>query len=235
MKLKFSIFVLLFPCLIYAGNKKKNVEPIVQDSMSIQVADPAFKEPKVNLDSLVLSLKEARAMDSARVIKLADSVKLLQQEILAKQHIIAEREKMLLFDDTCLVVLAYRRTQEPYDESKVMRAISYYDRIFSPSLKKERADVFEALRDYKPAYTEIMDILKRAQGDYDRVGNPFRVEDYRKQYTKELKNSMYYQKYLVKKSVINLPALERLINEALERLSQHSDIKPADFSDLLLM
>lgn len=44
---------------------------------------------------------------------------------------------------------------------------------------------------------------------------------------------MYYQKYLVHKQGINLPALERLVNDALERLSKHSDIKPADFSDLL--
>lgn len=233
MRLRFSICVLIFPCLIYAGNKKKSVEPVVRDSISVEVTDSTVIEPKVNLDSLVLVLREARSIDSVRIVELSDSVKLLQREILAKQNLIAEREKMLLFDDTCLVVLAYRRTQEPYDETKVLRAISYYDKIFSSSLKKERADVFEALRDYKPAYTEITDILRRAQDDYDRVGNPFRVADYQKQYTKELRNSMYYQKYLVHKQGINLPALERLVNDALERLSKHSDIKPADFSDLL--
>ncbi len=232
MRVRLVLFFLFCFCISYAGNKKNKVDNAAVDSV-VSANDTIIQRQSMNTDSILSALQTLVKDDSIQIKVLNDSIKILQTNLSKAQRLIEERERMLLFDDSCLVALAYRRTLEPYDETRVMRALSYYDKIFSPSLKKERADVFDALRDYKPAYLEVMSILEKAQNDFDRAGNPFRVAEYQKQYTKELQNSLYYQKYLMRKQSVSLPILERLINEALDRLSRHSDIKPADFSDLL--
>ena len=224
--------LLLTSFLAYAGGKKNDV--ITNDTTAINI------EVVLNYDSLIQQAREQHERDSIFIVQLEDSikylqdsVKYLQDNIVKNLNIIKEQESLLLFDDSCLVTLAYRRTQEPYSENGIKKALVYYDKIHSTQLKKECSDVFSALRDYQPAYMEIIDILKKAQSDIDRVGNPFRVEEYQKSYTRALTNTLYYRKYMARKQSISIPYLERLINSALERLNKHSDTTPADFSDLL--
>lgn len=227
MRIFFCTLALSLALVINANNKLSSEVPV--DSIS-EIGLSVHVE---NYDSLLQVATKIRINDSLRLVALQDSIVKMNNQIRSLKSTIDSREKMLLYDDTCLVTLAYRRCREPYNEKLVKKAIGYYDHIFSPELKKSRSDVFDALRDYSFAYQEVIKILQSAQSDVDRVGNPFKIDEYKQKYIRQLESSMYYRKYMGKKVSVNLPVLQQIIEEALGRLRKHSDTNPADFNDLI--
>ena len=179
------------------------------------------------IDSLDRSAKfNSRRMDII-VDKRMDS---LLNVISRKDKEIATLKANIGFVDTCMVKLANRWLYEPFNKEDVDEAITYFDRIYSTSLKKELSIVQELLQNYESSYREFQSILKQAQGDIDRE-SPFVCEDYKNKYTQRIESMSYYLKYY--KGDWNIRYLNEQITEALERLKNHSDSKPADFVSLI--
>ena len=246
MKINRLILILLILCITCAGSfaqKKRSpkgpgnlVEIEMIDSMKI-IVDSLYKVISYSdsiiraNNELIDSIYRKNESDSLRMVAAAKS----QKDSLS--GIIREKDKEIIvlksnigFVDTCMVRLANRWLYEPFDKADVDAAISYFDRIYSSRLKEDMSIVQELLYSYERAYREFQSILRQAQSDIDRA-SPFVCEEYKIKYIRMIESMPYYLKYY--NGDWNIRYLNGQIREALERLNNHSDTNPADFSSLI--
>ena len=246
MKIKSPILVLLvlsITCIGSFAQKKRSpkgtgnlVEIEMIDSMKI-IIDSLYKVISYSdsiiraNNELIDSIYRKTEADSLRTVAIVnaqtDSLSAIIQD---KDKEITALKANVGFVDTCMVRLANRWLYEPFDKADVDAAISYFDRIYSSRLKEDMSIVQELLYSYERAYREFQSILRQAQSDIDRA-SPFVCEEYKIKYIRMIESMPYYLKYY--KGDWNIRYLNGQIKEALDRLNNHSDINPADFSSLI--
>lgn len=233
-----SLLLIFGQSLAYGQSKSKGKDKYEKDFVasidSMQVVIVSLQSQLSDMDSIALN--NIRAIDSLRNLSygydrridyLRDS---LTREISNRDKEIAELQAYIGFVDTCMVKLANRWLYEKFDKERVKEAISYFDRIYDSRLKEDLSIVQKLLRNYESSYMEFQSILRQAQGDIERT-SPFGVEKYKERYISKIQSMTYYIMYY--ENDWNIRYLNEKINDALDRLQNHSDIKFADFSSLI--
>lgn len=242
-----KVIILVLLCTItmlaYGDNDKKgrhlfkannNVELIdslrtAVDSLTtvLLVKDSLLHIAEAEPDTIVIF-----GNDSVMVKIQADSICALSAMISSRDSIIVEMQNDLGFADTCMVTLAYRRCYEKYNKKNVEKAISFFDRLHTIQLKKDRErDLLPLLQQYETLYSEVITILTTAQNDPDRLDNPFVEKEYRERYISLLKKSRYYSRYY--NADWKIMYLNNLIDESIEILNKHTAATAADFKKYL--
>lgn len=249
MKINRQILILLILCITCASSfaQKKEKKISFKNARSVDAIE-AIDSMRIIVDSLhkVLSNRDStisanmKLIDSIYRKNESDSLRMVAAAKSQKDSlygIIREKDKEIIvlksnigFVDTCMVKLANRWLYEPFDKADVDEAISYFDRIYSSRLKEDMSIVQELLYSYERSYREFQSILRQAQSDIDRE-SPFVCEEYKNKYIRMIESMPYYLKYY--NADWNIRYLNGQIKDALERLNNHSDTNPADFSSLI--
>jgi len=234
-----SVLVLagLFVNVHLYAQSELSVEPALRDT-TITVQKDSLLNVSAILDSGVVVYNQAVIDSLTTLIKERDNLIVSKSSIIdSLNHLVsvkdAEIEKLTeerAFVDTCMARLANRWLYEKFNEQDVNEAISYFNKILSTQLRRDRSVILELLTNYKSSYMGFQSILQSAQRDPDRE-NPFSVADYKARYISKIESMPYYVRYY--NESWNIRYLNERITIALERLQAHSDAKPADFSDLI--
>lgn len=184
-------------------------------------------------DSLLSIAYSNAQKDSAKIQTLTDSLVNVNNALNKKSIEYETLLEDLDFADLCMMSLAYRRCNEPFNKDNVSKAIGYFQRLHKQETKDKYLALKATLQDYEKCNSEIHSILVNAQNDSDRANNPFADDIYKKKYIDKLHSSIYYTHYMGRKVEYHLEYLEDIVNKALSRLEKHTGSQPADFSDLL--
>ena len=166
---------------------------------------------------------------SRRVDSLMSILAERNTQIAKKDSVICYHESRVDFVDTCMLRLCNKWLDVQYNKENVDRSIAYFDRIYSNKLKTDINIVKVLLQDYEKAHNEFLKFLTEAQTDtrrYQITANQIYVDTY----TAKLVNLDYYKKHY--SNIWNIGFLNRMIDKALEILTNHKD-KRADFSVIL--
>ena len=221
----------LFPA--QKGNQETTAEEVASTPATNTTNADSLSLIILQRDSLLTVAACKAKEDSIKISALSDSLSSVSAALEKKAKEYDALLEDLDFADQCMMSLAYRRCNEPYNKDNVDKALSYFQKLHKQETKDKYSELKKALQDYDMCYNEVHRILESAQNDSDRAGNPFAEDSFKAKYTDKLHSSWYYTHYMERKAEFHLEYLEETINKALERLSKHTGSKPANFLDLL--
>ena len=186
-----------------------------------------------------------------RKINALDSVKLLQQQcknlndvVHSKDSVIKllKREKNDLskkteMSDTLILIVMSYRLAERYNPQKVDKAIFYYNKICSTTLKEDYQFRARLLKSYGDYYNEIKTFLLSIQNDPSR-GSKFQKEKYKPKCQEGFKKLAYYKNYKSDVYEQKIPFLHKLMREIEKEINKHGEevnnrIYLSDFGEIL--
>lgn len=234
-----------------ASNKsvKPEMEKISKDSLNIlhsQIENLTAQIENLNkknksLEEQINALEGTISFQKNELASLSESalnhrVDSLEIMLSSKDSIITNFREREAFVDLCLVRAANRMLlDDSFDVENVNEAKTYFDRIYSTDVKKTYAysKVQELVNCYEESYIEFMRILQQAQDDNLRKSMRYLLvpDTFITKYTKLIETMPYYINHY--KSGYSIQYLNKLIDEAMIIIKNHSKDKPADFSYMI--
>lgn len=180
------------------------------------------KTDRSNLkDEKNVSLQQSEIYDSA----CHDSIR-------AKNAIIAhlmEENKVLSAKveraDALAIRIMNNRLISKFNKKNVVEAIADYHNITNQKLKEEYSYRESLLKMYEGYYLEIKLFVEQLQQDKTRM-NKFKLEEYKKKYTKAMKELGYYSYYVGDDKKKKIPYLDHILSLIEIELSKHGKADP---------
>ena len=190
-------------------------------------------ELKAKVDSLskkIEALNKIIAEKEAQIGTKEERVNALLNRVKEDSLTIIKYRKDVSFVDTCLITLANKRLDEPFNKRNIDNAIRCFDMIYTKDLRQGLSIVLTLLQCYEKSYLELKQIVTEASKDIDGkfTESPSTCAKYKAKYIAKIKAMPYYKSYY--KTDWPIGMLDIQIDRALKALENHSAKTPADFS-----
>lgn len=127
--------------------------------------------------------------------------------------------------DALAIRIMNNRLISKFNKKNVAEAIDDYHNISNQKLKEDYSYRESLLKVYEGYYLEIKLFLEQLQQDKTRI-NKFKLEEYKKKYTKAMKGLGYYSYYMGDDNKKKIPYLDHILSLIETELNKHGKADP---------